>query len=197
MLARFLRCLSHHCVQPLRDTFELHHAGAQQVALQLPCLAPLGDQIVFGTFHGTLQVALHGGHVVHRLGHHACELLHTGKAVKLQRIKARRRVLRQGQARLHLRFSLQLDVPQLLAQTVQIARQVSQRAAELTQPHIQARAADHHLTRLIDQPVQQLGTHPHRLVSSNTQRRELRRTRQAHRRSRGHGRRGCCCWHWS
>ena len=32
---------------------------------QLPGLAALRDQIVFGAFHGPLQIALHRGHVVH------------------------------------------------------------------------------------------------------------------------------------
>ena len=78
-------------------------------------LGGLGDQVVLGALQRTLQVALHGGHVVDRLGHHARELLNARETVKLQRIKARRTVLGQGQARLHLRLCLHLNVTQLLA----------------------------------------------------------------------------------
>jgi hypothetical protein len=82
------------------------------------------------------------------------------------------------------RVKLHLDVPQLLAQAVQVARQVGERAAELAQPHVQARAADHHFTRLVHQAVQQLRTHAHRLVGRHAQRRELGGCRQAHGRRR-------------
>ncbi len=79
--------LPHHAIQALRDAVKFDHAGTQQVALQLAGLARLGNQIVFNAGHGLLQVALQGGHVVHRLGHHAGEFLHPGKAVKLKRVK--------------------------------------------------------------------------------------------------------------
>ena len=105
--------LAHHAVQALGDALELHHAGAQQVALQFARLAGLGDQVVLGRLHGALQVALHGGHVVHRLGHHAGEFLHAGEAVELQRVKPGLRILGLRQARLHLGLGLQFDVAQL------------------------------------------------------------------------------------
>ena len=138
LFAGFLGGLAHHGVQAFGNAFELHHAGAQQVALQLTRLAALGDQVVFGAFHGALQIALHRGHVVDRLGHHAGQLLHPGEAVELQRIEACRRVLGQRQARLHLRLGLHLDVAQLLAQAVQVARQIGERAAELAQARVEA-----------------------------------------------------------
>ena len=62
----------------------------------------------------------------------------------------------------------------------QVAGQVIERAAELSKPYIQTRAADHHLTRLVDQTIEQLRTHTHRLVGRNTQRSQLRRSRQTH-----------------
>ena len=193
LFAGFLGGLAHHGVQAFGNAFELHHAGAQQVALQLTRLAALGDQVVFGAFHGALQIALHRGHVVDRLGHHAGQLLHPGEAVELQRIEACRRVLGQRQARLHLRLGLHLDVAQLLAQAVQVARQIGERAAELAQARVEARTADHHLARLVDQAVQQLRTHAHRLVGRHPQGRQLRGSGQAHGRGRHRHRLGRRC----
>ena len=180
LLAGFLGRLADHSVQALRNAFELHHAGTQQIALQLPRLAALGNQIVFRTFHGALQVALHCRHVVHRLGHHAGQLLHTGETVKFQGVETCGRVLGQCHARLHLRLGLYFDVTQLLTQAIQVAGQVIERAAELSKPYIQTRTADHYLTRLVDQAIEQLRTHTHRLVGRNTQRSQLRRSRQTH-----------------
>ena len=57
-------------------------------SLQLAGLPRLGGQVVFGRLHRALQVALHRGHVVDRLGHHAREFLHAREAVELQRIEA-------------------------------------------------------------------------------------------------------------
>ncbi|MPM16284.1 hypothetical protein SDC9_62662 [bioreactor metagenome] len=186
LLAGFLGRLAHQRVQALGDAVELHHARAQQVALQLAGLAALVDQVVFRTFHGTLQIALHGGHVVHRLGHHAREFLHAGEAVKLQRIEARRSVLGQRQTRLHLRLGLHLDVAQLLAQTLQVAGQIVQRTAHLRHANVQTRTRNHHLARLVDQTIQQLRTHAHALARMGTRGGHLQgqRTRQ---------RRGRCC----
>jgi hypothetical protein len=56
LLADVLGGLPHHAIQTLGDGLELDHAGAQQVALQLPCLAGLGNQVVFGTLHRALQL---------------------------------------------------------------------------------------------------------------------------------------------
>jgi len=161
LLAGFLGRLAHHAVQALGNALELHHARAQQVALQLAGLTGLGGQAVFGRFHRALQVALHGGHVVDRLGHHAGELLHAGEAVELQRVEGLVGVARLGQPRLHLRLGLQFQVAQLLAQAVQVAGEFAQRATQGDQFGLHARAGDHHLAGLVDQAVEQFGTHPH------------------------------------
>ena len=121
LLAGFLGCLAHHAIQPLGDALELDHARAQQIALQLTRLPGLGRQIVFAGLHSTLQAALHRGHVVHRLGHDACQLLHARETVELEWIEVLLRILGQGQSRLHLRLGLQLDVAQLKPQTLQVA----------------------------------------------------------------------------
>jgi hypothetical protein len=118
--------------------------------------AGLGHQIVFGSGQIPLQIALHGGHVVDRLGHHAREFLHAGEAVELQRIETGCRVLGQGQTRLHLTFGLHLDVAQLRAQALQVARQVIERRTRLRQPRIDTRAGNQHFTGLGNQAVQQL-----------------------------------------
>jgi hypothetical protein len=117
------------------DDWRTTRTGARQCLRTPPCAcaagraaarAPggLGNQIVFGTFHGALQVALHRGHVVHRLGHHAGQFLHAREAVELQRVEACGRVLGQRHARLHLRLGLHFDVTQLLTQAIQVAGQV-------------------------------------------------------------------------
>ena len=102
LLAGFLGRAAHHGIQTLRDSVELHHARAQQVTLQLTGLTALGNQIVFRRVHIPLQTALHRGHVVDRLGHHARELLHTRETVKLERVKVCTGFLGQLHARLHL-----------------------------------------------------------------------------------------------
>ena len=164
LLAGFLGRLAHHGIQPLSNAFKLHHACTQQVALKFAGLTALGNQVVLRTFHRALQVALNGGHVIDRLGHHAGQLLHPGKAVELQGVEACSRILGQGQTRLHLRLRLHFDIPQLLAQALQVPREVGHGALELRQPCLHARTGDHHLARLIDQTVQKLGTHPHRVA---------------------------------
>ena len=87
LFAGFFGCKAHHAVQAIRNTFKLHHAGFEQVALQFTCLACLGDQIVFCRFNCALQRALYGRYVIYRLGHHAGQLLHAGKAIELERVK--------------------------------------------------------------------------------------------------------------
>ncbi len=79
--------LPHDPVQAFGNALELHHAGAQQILLQCPGLARLGDQIVFRGVHRALQIALHRGHVVDRFRHHAGQFLHPREAVKLQWVK--------------------------------------------------------------------------------------------------------------
>ena len=197
LLAQLLGRLAHHGVQALGDALELDHACAQQIALQFAGLAALGDQVVLSAFQRTLQVALHGGHVVDRLGHHARELLNARETVKLQRIKARRTVLGQGQARLHLRLCLHLNVAQLLAQPLQVPGQIVQRTLDLLHTHIQARACDHHLARLVDQPVKQLGAHTNRLARGAALRCGLHRRPHADRRCQGRGLRCCRCRRFS
>ena len=178
LLARFFGRLTHHRVQSLGNAFKFHHARTQQIALQLARLAALSDQVVLSAFHGPLKIALHRGHVVHRLGHHAGEFLHPRKAIELQRVETGSRIFRKCQSRLHLRFGLNLDVPQLLPQAIQVARKIRQRTAELAQAHIQARTADHHLASLVDQTIEQLSTYADRLAGRNAQRSHLQRTRK-------------------
>ena len=153
LAAGVLGGLPHHAVQAVGDALELDHSRAQQVALQLAGLARLRGQVVLGRFDGALKLALHRGDVVDRLGHHAGEFLHTGEAVELKRIEAAGRVLGLGQARLHLRFGLQLDVAQLGAQTIKVDREVVERAAQLAELVLQTRAGDHHLAGLVHEPV--------------------------------------------
>ena len=173
LLAGLFGRLAHHGIQPLGNAFKLHHARPQQVALKFSGLATLGNQIILGTFHRALQVALNGGHVVDRLGHHAGQLLHPGETVELQRVEPCGRILGQGQTRLHLRLGLDFDIPQLLAQAFQVARKVRHGTLELTQPRLHARAGDHHLARLVDQPIQKLCAHPHRMASGRSGRRQF------------------------
>ena len=129
LLAGFLRSLAHHAVQALGNAFKFHHAGAQQIALQFPGLARLSDQTIFGHFHRSLQVALHRGHVVDRLRHHAGQLLNTGEPVEFQRVKGKLGIAGLCQAGLHLRFGLQLQITQLLPQAVQVAGELFERPA--------------------------------------------------------------------
>ena len=161
LLAGFLTCQSHHAVQAVGQAFELHHARAQQIVLQIAGETGLGGQLVFGCLQVALQGALHGGHVVHRLGHHAGQFLEARVAVELQRVE----ILTGGtgcfQLRAHLGFGLQLDVAQVMTQAVQVVCQVGQRAADLLHLRLQTGAGDGHFARMVDQAIQQLRTHPH------------------------------------
>ena len=87
LFTSFFRRLTNHAVEPIRQTFEFHHAGAQQVVLQVTRQTSLSGQFVFGTFYRALQSTLHSGHVVDRLGHHASELLETSESVKFERVE--------------------------------------------------------------------------------------------------------------
>ena len=121
LLAGLLGGLSDHAVKALGNALKLHHAGAQQVALEIAGLACLGNQIVLGRLYGSLQRALNSCHVVHRFGHHAGQLLHAGETVKLQRIKTKLRLFGLLQTRLHLRLRVQFNVAQLGTEPVQVA----------------------------------------------------------------------------
>jgi len=59
LLAQLFGRLAYRAVQTLRHHIELNHAGSQQVPLQFTRLAPLGNQIVFGTLHRALHAELH------------------------------------------------------------------------------------------------------------------------------------------
>ena len=109
-----------------------------------------------------LQAALHGGHVVDRLGHHAGEFLEAREAVELQRVEGLRGGLGGLHARADLRLGLQLDVAQLAAQPLQVVGQVAQRALDLADVGLDARTRDAHLAGLVDQAVEQRRAHPHR-----------------------------------
>ena len=161
LFARLFGRLAHHAVQPVGNALEFNHARAQQVTLQFARLACLGCQTVFGGIDCTLQIALHRGHVVDRLGHHAGELLHAGEAVELQWIESLVRVFGLRHARLHLAFGLQLDVAQLVAQAVEVVGQVGQRTAQLAQFSLHPGTGNHDLTRLIHQAIKQLGPDAH------------------------------------
>ena len=154
--------MAHDGVQTLGDRVELHHARAQQITLQLTGLAALGDQVVFRAFGSALQIALHRAHVVHGFGHHARELLHAGEAVELQRVEAGIGVLGLRHARLHLRFGLHFHID---------------RRADVGQAHIETRASNQHFARLVDQAVEQLRAHAHRLAGSHTHRRHAQHER--------------------
>ena len=162
LLSGFLGCQPDNPVQAVRNTFKLHHAGTKQIALQFTGLAPLGDQIILCCLNSALQGALDGCHVVDRLGHHASQLLHTGKAVKFKRVKSGLEFFGLRQTRLHLGFSLQLNITQLLAQAVQVTGHVAKRTAQLAKLNLKSRAGDHDFSGLIDHTVKQLGTHPNR-----------------------------------
>ena len=102
------------------------------------------------------------GDVVDRLGHHARQFLEAREAVHLQRVERLRRGLGRLHARTDLRLGLQLDVAQLAAQAVQVVGQVGQRGLQLAHLGVDARARDAHLAGLVDQAVEQRGTHAHR-----------------------------------
>ena len=170
LLAGLLAGLAHHAVQALGNAVELHHARAQQLALQLTRLARLRGQVVLAALDRPLQAALHRGHVVDRLRHHAGELLHAGEAVEFQWIEVLLRILGQRQARLHLRLGLQLDIAQLRAQAIQVARQLAQQTAQLADLGLQPRTRSRHLAGLQHQAVQQLRAHAHRLAGGGARR---------------------------
>ena len=138
LLANFFGGLADNTVQALGYAFKLHHARAQQVALQFAGLTPLRNQVVFCAFHGALQIALNCGNVIDGFGHHPGKFLHPCEAVKFQRVKLLRSVFDKRHARLHLRLGLHLNITQLTAKAVQIARQINQRPAQLAQPGSQS-----------------------------------------------------------
>ena len=162
LFAGFLGSQTHHAVQPVGLALELDHSGSQQTVLQVARQARLGDQFVLGALQRALKGALHGRHVVDRLGHRARDFLETREAIRLERIERLCRGLGGLNARTHLRLSLQLDVVQMAAQAFQVFRQVDQRSLDLLHLRLDARARDAHLARMVDQPIEQRRAHPHR-----------------------------------
>jgi len=162
LLAGFLGRLPNHTVEAIGQALELHHARAQQVVLQVAGEPRLGGQFVFGALQRALQGALHGGHVVHRLGHHARDFLEARETVELERIEGLAFGLGGLHARGHLRLGLQLDVTHLLAQALEVVAQVAERALDQADIGLDARAGDGHLAGLVDETVEQGRTHAHR-----------------------------------
>ena len=119
----------------------------------------LGVELVVGAIQRALQLTLHRGHVVDRLGHAAGDFLDPGEAVELQRVKSLLGVARQRQARLHLGFGLQLHVAQLQSQALQVGAQLGERAARGGQRTLYTGAADHDFAGFVDQSVQHIGGH--------------------------------------
>ena len=161
LLAVFFGGLAHHAIQAFGQAVELDHSRAQQIALQFARLTRLNDQVVFGRLHGANHVTLHRGHVIDRFGHHARQFLHAGKAVEFQRVEVGGRFGRLRHARLHLRFSLQLHIPQLGTQSAQAAIHIGHGLAQLLHFGLQAGAADHDLARAAQHAIKHVGTHPH------------------------------------
>ena len=192
LLAGLFRSLAHHPVKAFRNAFKLHHARAQEIALQFAGLAPHGCQAVFGNFHRTLQVALHRGHVVHRLGHHASNLLHPREAVELEWIENLIRFAGLGQTRLHLGFGLNLHVVELLTQSLQVPCELLERIAQRRGLAVHARACGDHLTGLADQTIQQLGTHPNSSAGPGRSQLRSRRKGQTIHPGFGYRNRGGC-----
>ena len=158
----FLGRLPHHTVQAFGQRVERHHAGAQQIFGQRAGEAGLRGHLVFGRLHGLREAALHRGHVVDRLGHHARKFLEAREAIHLQRIELDGRTLAGLQARRDLRVGLQLDVAQLAAQSIQIFREFAQRHAHLRDVALEARTRDRDFAGLVDQAVQQRRLDAHR-----------------------------------
>jgi hypothetical protein len=103
-----------------------------------------------------LQVALHGGHVVHRLGHHAGQFLHAGEAVELQRVETRRQSPWPAPGATASATRPAARCRAAASATDPGCRSGRQRAPQLPQLGFQARTGDHHLAGLVDQTVQQL-----------------------------------------
>ena len=140
-------------IQPVRNAFKLDHSGAQQVALQFAGLPRLGNQVVLGSLNRPLQRSLYGRDVIDGLSHHAGQFLHAGETIKFKRVETGLKFTSLRQPRLHLGFSLQLNVTQLLPQAVQVVIHVEQRAPQLAQFNLKAGASNHHLASLVNHAV--------------------------------------------
>ena len=87
-------------------------------------MARLGNQVILSGFNRTLNVALHRGHVVDRFSHHAGEFLHAGVAVKFQWVEGFFGFFGLLNAGLHLRFSLHIELAQLLPHFLQVTCEI-------------------------------------------------------------------------
>ena len=162
LLLQLLGGLAHDAVQAVGQALELDHARAQQVVLQVARQARLRGQVVFGGLQRALQAALHGGHVVDRLGHHARQFLEAREAVHLERVEGVAVGLGRFHARADLGLGLQFDLAQLVAQAFEVFGQVGQRTLQLADFGLDARARDAHFAGVVDQAVEQGRAHAHR-----------------------------------
>ena len=116
----FFGGLPHHAVQTFGQRVERHHADVHEFLLQITRHARLQQQCAVGFVEAGKQVVLSRGDVVDTFRHQAGELLQTRETVEFERIEVTFLDLRQ--ARMHLRFSLDFELAQLRAQSVDVGR---------------------------------------------------------------------------
>ena len=121
--------------------------------------ARLSGQGGLGVVQVLQQRLLRRGNVVDTLRHHAGQFLEAREAVELERVELAILLLGQRLARQHLRFRLDLDFPQLVAQADDVLGEIEQRALEGTHFAFDATAGDRYLAGLVDQLIHHVGSH--------------------------------------
>ena len=171
LLAGIHAGLADHAAQARHQAIERHHARAHQAILQLGADARLLLQQRIVLARQIVQHALQATQVGRRLVQRTAELLQGGEAVQLQRIELLvGLVLLALVAGDDLRLGFQVESPQLVAQSRIGALQFAHGTTEGAQLLFKPRAVDRHFTGMVDQAVEQVGTHAHLLLLRTRQR---------------------------
>ena len=171
LLAGVQARLADHPAQARHQAIERHHARAHQAILQFrtDTRLLLEQRVVLA--RQVVEHALQAAKVGRRFVQCAAQLLQRGEAVQLQRIELLvGLVLLALVAGNDLRLGFQVEAAQLVAQSRIGALQFAHGAAEGTELLFKPRTVDRHFTGVVDQAVEQIGTHTHLFLLRSRQR---------------------------
>ncbi len=158
-LVELLRGLPENAVQALRQAAERHRPDRKQLLLHVARQARLREQRGIGFVEVLQKRLLNGRDVIDAFGQAARQFLEPRIAIEFQGIEAFGCLVDHRHARLNLRFGLDFDFAHLRAQANDAVGELEQVALERAKLALGAGARYRDLPGLVDQPVDQLGTH--------------------------------------
>ena len=173
-LAELARRSAQDPVQALGQAAERHRANREQLLLHVARKPALRTQRGVGDVEVLEERLLDGRDVVDALAQRTRELLKARIAVEFQRIESFLALAHLHEARLDLRFGLDLDFAHLRAQTYHAAGELEQVRLQRAELAFDARTRDRHFAGFVDQPVDDVGAHAQHRAGARFQRRRHR-----------------------